>query len=234
MIIHVYSIMWNEEYMLPYFLRHYENFCDKIFIIDDHSTDKTVEIAKNHPKVQLLQFGYSRGLNEDDFSRCFEQSYKKFSRGVADWVICVDADELIYNPDILGALEKARAEGKRALKTTGYTMMAKTLPSGSGQIYDECRQGLRARGYDKEVVFDPSLDVKFSDGRHSITVGGGIKPTKAKLALLHFRYLSRDYLVERTKTIFARMDMSDEIKAYRLKRGLATYDNNINNLERVV
>lgn len=238
MTVHVFSIVWNEQYMLPYFLRHYSTFADRIFIINDHSTDNTVQIAKAHPKahpkVQLLDFGYSRGLNEDDFSRCFEESYKKYSRGLADWVMCVDADELIYNKDIIGALTNARQQGRRVLKTTGYTMMSEKLPSTSGQIYEESPYGLRARGYDKEIVFDPELDVKLSDGRHSIEVANGQKPVKAKLALLHYRYLSRDYLIERTKNIFARMDMSDDIKNYRLKRALATYDNNIKNLEKVV
>lgn len=234
MKIHVYSIVWNEEFLLPYFLRHYSTFADRIFIINDHSSDKTVEIARAHPKVQLLDFGYSRGLNEDDFSRCFEESYKKYSRGVADWVMCVDADEFIYNKDMRGALQKAQQQSRRTLKTTGYTMMSETLPTTDGQIYEQCPYGLRARGYDKEVVFNPELDIKFSDGRHSITVSNDLRPVKAKLALLHYRYLSRDYLIERTKNIFARMDMSDEIKSYRLKRGLATYDKNINNLEKVV
>src|SRR3989344_9703473 len=147
--------------------------------------------------------------------------------------MCVDGDEFIYNRDIVSALENARAAGKRVLKTTGYTMMSRTLPKGNGQIYEECTRGLRAKGYDKEIVFDPNLDITFSDGRHSISVAEGLRPIKAKLVLLHYRYLSRDYLIERTKNIFARMDMSDEIKAYRLKRGLEMFDKNINNLEKV-
>ena len=38
--------MWNEEFMLPHFLKHYSKYADRIFIINDHSTDKTVEIAR--------------------------------------------------------------------------------------------------------------------------------------------------------------------------------------------
>ena len=30
MKIWAYAICWNEEKILPYYLRHYEKFCDKI------------------------------------------------------------------------------------------------------------------------------------------------------------------------------------------------------------
>ena len=66
MKIDVYSIVRNDRYILPYFLRHYSTFADRIFIIDDHSTDNTVEIVKANPKVTLLPFEYNRGMNEDD------------------------------------------------------------------------------------------------------------------------------------------------------------------------
>jgi glycosyltransferase involved in cell wall biosynthesis len=38
---------FNEERFLPYFLRHYSTFCDKIFIFDNCSTDKSKEIIKS-------------------------------------------------------------------------------------------------------------------------------------------------------------------------------------------
>src|SRR5436190_13957749 len=97
MKVHIFSIMWNEEYILPYFLRHYETFADKIYIFDDRSTDRTADIAKANPKVELLEYDYPTGVDDDDHSRCFENAYKKYSSGVADWVFCVDADEIIYN-----------------------------------------------------------------------------------------------------------------------------------------
>ena len=61
MTIHVYNIVHNEEFLLPYYLRHYEQFADKIFIFDDESTDRTAEIAKAHPKVTYLKYpGWGR------------------------------------------------------------------------------------------------------------------------------------------------------------------------------
>lgn len=236
MRVHIFSIVWNEEYMLPYFLRHYETFADRIFIINDHSTDRTAEIAKANPKVVMLDFEYKRGLNEDDFSNCFVGSYKKYSRGVADWVMCVDSDEIIYNPNMRAVLEAQRKKGTRVLKCTGYQMISKEKPSGEGQIYDECNTGERSRGYDKTVVFDPTLDVTFGDGRHTLQVPGGVGIGRAKLLLLHYKYLSRDFYIERSKIVYPRTSgMTAEIIDYRLKRALDWYDKTIKTpTERVV
>ena len=234
MKIHVYSIMRNEEFLLPYFLRHYSLFADKIFIIDDHSTDKTAEIAKSNPKVQLLDFEYNRGLNEEDLSCSFEKSYRKYSRGVADWVMCVDGDEFIYNENIVNVLQRARKHGIRAIKSTGYTMVSEAFPTTKGQIYEECCMGSRCRGYDKPVIFDPELCVYFGDGRHTITLPEGVNCVKAKLLLLHYRYLSKNFFLNRSKESFARVEMSDKIKDYRIRRGLKWYDNSLDKLIKVI
>jgi|3_EtaG_2_1085321.scaffolds.fasta_scaffold17394_4 glycosyltransferase involved in cell wall biosynthesis len=228
MIIHVYSIVRNDEYILPYLLRHYETFADKIFIIDDHSTDSTREIAKTHPKVECLPFTYDRGMNEDDFNECFEESYKEYSRNVADWVMCVDSDEFIYHPAIREVLEKKHKEGARALKTIGYMMVSEEKPNKNGQIYDECKMGVKFRGYDKPVVFNPSIDVKLGHGRHSIKLPDNKKTVRSSLKLLHYRYLSREYFIERSEHLYERCEYMDaKAKEYRMGRGLAWYDKSL-------
>lgn len=225
MIIHVYSIVRNDEYILPYFLRHYETFADKIFIIDDHSADNTEKIARAHSKVTFLPFEYNRGMNEDDFNQCFEDSYKKYSRGVADWVMIADSDEFIYHPDMKGVLEKQYKEGTQVIQTIGYMMVSEEKPSGDKQIYDESRTGLRIRGYDKPVVFNPSIDVKLGHGRHSITLPEGVSALVRGLMLLHYRYLSREYFIKRSEHLYERcLYMDDKTKRYRMNRGLAWYD----------
>ena len=39
--------VFNEEYLLPFWLHHHKNMFDDIIIIDYNSTDKSMEIAKN-------------------------------------------------------------------------------------------------------------------------------------------------------------------------------------------
>lgn len=204
--VHIHSIMFNEEYILPFFLDYYSSFADKIFIHDDHSTDSTAEIAKSYPKVTLIPYAHN-GLVESEFSQTLEDSYKKYSRGKADWVMCVDADEFIDKdlPDVRGVV----------LRTKGYTMIGAT-----GKLAD-CNP-IRTRSYDKPVVFDPELDVKFGDGRHTVN----LPLTDSKLKLLHYKYLSRDSYLKRAEESYPRI-MDEEMMAYRINKGLNWYDRHV-------
>lgn len=205
MTINIFSIMWNEEFMLPYFLKHYEKYADKIFIIDDHSTDKTAEIAKAHPKVVYSEYGFE-GLNEDEFNDTFYSFYKN---NPSDWAIVADGDEFIMG------LETLKDESSGVLKTMGYMMVGKT-----GKLED-CKK-VRMRSFDKPVVFDPSLDVRFGDGRHSVNL-----PTKkSDLELWHYKYPSREYYLKRNLEAYPRI-MNEKQMVYRINRGLDWYDSHV-------
>lgn len=204
MRLDVITIVHNEEFMLPHFLKHYSQFANRIFVIDDHSTDLTPEIALAHPMVQYFEYEHD-GLNEQQFNDTFERFYKTFCRG---WVAVVDCDELIHGLDKLG-------EPGGVLKTNGYMMIGAT-----GKLED-CKK-IRMKSFDKPVVFDASLDVRFGDGRHTVNL-----PTAdSELELLHYKYPSREYYYEKNKLAYPRiMDAKD--MAYRIKRGLNWYDRHI-------
>jgi len=226
MIIHIYTIVRNEEYILPYFLRHYETFVDKIFVIDDHSTDKTAEIAKAHPKVEYSLYDYDKDENYDDhFSECFTKQYKKHSRGIADWVIRVDADEFMYNKDILVILKEQQLQKVDVIKSLGYFMVSKVLPTCEGQIYNECNKGVRYKGYDKTVIFNPKIDITFTKGRHNIITPKDTVITNTEICLLHYRYLSRKYFIQKSTHLYSRKgEMSIELKNKLMEKGLKWYE----------
>lgn len=205
MTIHVYTIVYNEEFMLPHFLKHYSQFADRIFVIDDHSTDLTAEIAKAHPMVTYSEYPFE-GLNEDEFNDTFESFYKTYP---SDWAVVVDCDEFIYG------LETLKDEPSGVLKTKGCMMIGKT-----GKLED-CKP-IRMKTFDKPVVFDPSLDVKFGDGRHTVNL-----PTRpSELILKHYKYPSREYYYERNLKTYPRI-MDKKQADYRIKRGLEWYDRHI-------
>lgn len=204
--INVYTIVWNEEFMLPKFLEHYSQWADRIFVIDDHSTDMTAEIAKAHPMVTYSKYDFE-GLKEDEFNDTFESYYENYG---SDWAIVADCDEFIQGLDTL----KDEPRGV-VLRTTGYMMIGKT-----GKLED-C-VAVRMKSFDKPVVFDPKLGVKFGDGRHSVNL-----PTKdSKLELYHYKYPSREYYIQRNLVAYPRI-MNDKEADYRMKRGLAWYDSHI-------
>lgn len=52
-IIHLYSICWNEAYLLPYFFRYYDQYVDQYIIFDDGSNDSSLEMLNQHSKVEV-------------------------------------------------------------------------------------------------------------------------------------------------------------------------------------
>ena len=220
--LHVYTMTWNEEYMIKYFLRYYETVADRIFVIDDNSSDGTRDIVKTCPKTTLLPYPFPSGFNEYDKTNCFATEYRKYSRD-AEWVIVGDCDEFIYHPDLRNFLDKKRAEGRRAIKATGYFFASKEIPNTEGQLFDAMPYHHRLRkikhSYDREVVFDPKLDVKFKPGCHPPTeFSDGVIAGRCGLSLYHCCHLSRQWIVDHLDRRIARMNDQSYKNMYLNKR----------------
>ena len=99
MIIHLYAQCWNDEWMIPFFLRHYGSWVDQIFIYDDGSTDASLSLLQSDLKVTVRRF---ERTTPDSFvlsELAFSNACWKQSRGHADWVIVTDMDEHLIHPD---------------------------------------------------------------------------------------------------------------------------------------
>ncbi|OPC02169.1 glycosyl transferase [Elizabethkingia ursingii] len=76
-------ITYNEERNIAAVLNCF-NFCDEIIVVDSFSTDKTVEIAQQNPKVKVYQ---------QEFVDYTKQRNKALSLAENDWVFFLDGDE---------------------------------------------------------------------------------------------------------------------------------------------
>lgn len=197
MKIDVYSIMRNEEVILPYFLRHYEKIADRIFVFEDNSTDNTLKILMGHPKVVLLDVN-QHGINETYWTEELWPQYEIFSRGRADWVMCVDADEFVYHPKLMDTLEAQKFIKTDLLFCRGYTLVSDVLPTTDGQIYDEIKMGLPDRWSGKWAVFSPEIYLRYGQGRHTVKEHSDARAeSKTGIKLLHYRYLGPQYFESR-------------------------------------
>ena len=214
----VFSVMHDEAAMLPYFMRHYGPLADRLVIFDDHSTDGTPDSAAGYARVSVRPYP-GAGLDDGEFVEFAAEAYRE-ARGQADWCIWTDADEFIYHPDLRGRLAAYQAEGVTLPNVAGYSMFANAFPQTDGQLYNAVTVGARAPFFDKPVVFDPKLDLRWIPGKHALAEpvdaerGGA-----AEIRLLHFRHLGERYFSARNARNYARM--SERNKALGL--GYQTY-----------
>lgn len=81
------------------------SFCDEILVIDDHSTDETVTIAKQHNAAV-----YTRALDGDFAS----QRNFGLSKAKHEWVLFVDSDETVspaLRKEIMEAIQNVDVNG---------------------------------------------------------------------------------------------------------------------------
>jgi glycosyltransferase involved in cell wall biosynthesis len=93
-------IVRNEEAVLPTCLENVRQVAAEIVVVDTGSTDRTAEIARDFG-ARLFHFAW-----RDDFSAARNESLR---RATGDWVLYIDADEVIRAAD----LPKVRAVVER-------------------------------------------------------------------------------------------------------------------------
>lgn len=94
MNIQLITFWYNEEFIAPFFLKHYD-WVDKIHVIlDDDTNDKTEAIARSYPNVSIERFRFPDKL--DDIIKSTVISSKYHSLANADYVLVVDSDEFIF------------------------------------------------------------------------------------------------------------------------------------------
>ena len=94
-MIEVITFFYNEEYLLPFYLKHY-SYADKITAFyDEDSTDNTLKILESDPRVKIFPFKFTDGLNETEKIYMINKAYRKSK---AKYCIIADADELVNRP----------------------------------------------------------------------------------------------------------------------------------------
>ncbi len=112
----------NEEARLAACLQHVAGWADEIVIIDDVSTDRTVEIARRYTQ-KVVSY-----RSEDNHDR-------QWNRGIelatGDWILHIDADEVV-TPELKAAIDRILVD---ANGHSAFEMMRKNFLLGRPMRY---------------------------------------------------------------------------------------------------
>jgi glycosyltransferase involved in cell wall biosynthesis len=201
MKICVITLCYNEEVILPFFIRHYERVADRIIFYDGGSTDRTREIIAACPIAELRVLDTGGRIDDGANVRVKNTAYRDID---ADWFIVVDCDEFLSHPDLRGFLAKCDALGLNAVRCEGWNMIGDAIPAG-GLLTDQMPCGVRddytIKFFDKMALFARSADMRFETGGHAAQVGNGRKAPGLPVKLLHYKWLSLDYVERKSRNL---------------------------------
>ncbi len=170
---------YNEENNLDRCLKSVKDFADEIIVVDMHSSDKTVEIAKRY-SAKIFQHEYTR----------FVEPARNFalSKASGDWILILDADEEL--PSSLAKKLKEIVETDRA---DVIEIPRKNIIFGKWIEHSRWWPDFLVR-------FFRNGKVRFSDKIHvpPITEGEGIKlePVEEN-AIVHHNFQTISQFIER-------------------------------------
>lgn len=204
--ITIFTITYNEEFMLPFFIKHYrERFPEcNIIVYDNESTDDTVKIAKEN-NCEVITYKTNNQISDSKYLEIKNNCWKN-SR--TNWNIVCDCDELcqITESDLI----EEDASGSSIIKLVGYDMV--NLSNEDTIVLEDLNSGARNHMYDKCLILNKEhiSEINYQPGCHDVRPIGNIKYQIKDYRLLHYKYIGFDFLCKRYSLFFERL--SDENK----------------------
>ena len=203
-MIQLYLYCYNEELIIENTILHYKKMFPtiQITILDNESTDKSAEIARNLGcTIKTIDTGNI--LNIFTFHNIRNELWRTSS---ADWIIICDMDEyLCMNQKDLDDEEK---NGTTLIKTQGYNMVGDSHSPVLDDIkIGEIDKGFKDNHYSKTICFNRNFihHMRYGAGGHKcFPVGQRVQYSNKTYPLYHFKYLGFEYLFQNYKINFNR------------------------------
>jgi hypothetical protein len=200
----VISPIKNEIDILPFFIDYYLNFVgvDKIIFSDGNSDDGSIEYIKTFGDKTEVIIEDHKEYHESNLTGSRNEIWKKYKNDY-DWFIVADADEFLYHPNIKEKIVEYREKGITVPTVFGYEMYSTEFPKFEQGTYlpSLIKKGEKRFGLNKCIIFDPkNVNMRYSFGSHqSYPDGNVVQNSDTDLYMLHYKYLSHEYLVKKSK-----------------------------------
>ena len=165
MKVEIITTMFNEEFLAPFFLKHYE-WADKITaLFGEDSNDKTESILRANAKVNIVPLTMPEGIDDALKARVISDIYWASD---ADWIVIVDADEFAFaGKDDLGKIDQDYSIARVSLPHV-YRHFSEADLNLALSIREQRKHGYLARGYVKPVFARGGQDIFWSPGQHGL------------------------------------------------------------------
>lgn len=172
-----YFINYNDSFYLPFFHQHYSQFCERIVMFDQYSTDDSKKIAVELG-IEVRNFGRPGQLNDQWYLDVKNNCWKECRGQGIDYIIVVDIDEFLVLPNCLTGTFP---------RVLGYNMISNTLPVNDIR---EINTGAFNEQYSKQAIFNPDAieEINYVHGCHVNNAIGDMDRTDGKTCrLYHYR-----------------------------------------------
>lgn len=194
-MITIYTFTYNEEYILPHFVKWYKSRFPECHIVvsDNNSTDNTKNIALSLG-CEVVEY-LSDGKYSD--SALVYAKNNIWRESLTDWVLVCDADEFmdIYPKDL--------NDNQTIFQGIGYNMV------NVNNISEVClvRHGIKAAQYDKMLCFNKKhiTDINYNIGCHTASPVGNIIFASKRPYILHMKFMDINILLKKYKLYSSRL-----------------------------
>ena len=204
----VYTLTFNEEFMLPKFIEHYRGMFPgcKIVIYDNESTDRTRTIADFY-RCEVISNKTEGKLNDVRYLEIKNNCWKDAG---TDWVCIADADEHLNIDD--NELFRQDQQGVSVIRSQGWNM----VNMKDNMNFKGITHGVRAKSYDKVYMFKRSMirEIHYSPGCHSANIIGKVQESSKVYDCFHYKYVNPDFMVARHKVFASRLSEVNKTKGY--------------------
>lgn len=210
MRIEAHFICYNESEIIKQVVKHYQSFCEKVFIHDNYSLDSSQLIAESLG-CDVLRFGIKGSLDDLEYLKVKNNRWRGSD---ADYIIMADMDEVLWHPDLFNVLEKENKRGTTIFKTQGWQIYSNQMPK---EDMLEITTGWPFANYSKPVIFSPKHieNINYDPGCHIAHPTGNVIYSEETLYLLHYRNIGGvDRLIRRYREYQKRMSFNNKKMGY--------------------
>jgi hypothetical protein len=162
MRIETITFVYNEEFLIPFYLKHYD-FVDQFNICYDiRSTDRSKKILEENKKVNLIPVNFPGGWNTMIRQLLIHDVYDTIKDS---WVLNIDCDEFAF-------MDTAPTEGSNIYRIDFYNVFRHVTETDLDINISVCQQ--RSHGYldslySKPILIKSGQVLSWTPGNHFLT-----------------------------------------------------------------